>query len=102
MPSFLTACEVPLEGSSSRSAALTRNDRMAEIGISPHTILLVLNHVSARKGTITGAVYVQYSYDREKREALDAWGARLLRIISGRRTAVPHALVDAEHLLPST
>ena len=54
---------------------------MAEMGISPHTISLVLNHVSARKGTITGAVYVQYSYDREKREALDAWGATLLRIV---------------------
>ncbi len=56
---------------------------MAEMGISPHTISLVLNHVSARKGTITGAVYVQYSYDREKRLALDAWGARLERIVAG-------------------
>ena len=61
----------------------TAATRMAELGISPHTISLVLNHVSARKGTITGAVYVQYSYDREKREALDAWGARLERIIAG-------------------
>jgi integrase len=60
----------------------TAATRMAELGISPHTISLVLNHVSARKGTITGAVYVQYSYDREKREALDAWGARLERIIT--------------------
>jgi integrase len=61
----------------------TAATRMAELGISPHTISLVLNHVSARKGTVTGAVYVQYSYDREKREALDAWGARLERIIAG-------------------
>ena len=61
----------------------TAATRMAEMGISPHTISLVLNHVSARKGTITGAVYVQYSYDREKRLALDAWGARLERIVAG-------------------
>ena len=44
---------------------------MAEMGISPHTISLVLNHVSVRRGTITSKVYVQYSYDREKREALN-------------------------------
>jgi phosphoserine phosphatase len=56
---------------------------MAEMGISPHTISLVLNHVSARAGTVTGKVYVQYSYDREKREALGAWGARLERIVAG-------------------
>jgi hypothetical protein len=40
---------------------------MAEMAISLHTISLVLNHISARAGTITGKVYVQYSYDREKR-----------------------------------
>ena len=59
----------------------TAATRMAEMGISPHTISLVLNHVSARSGTITGKVYVQYSYDREKREALGAWGSRLQSIV---------------------
>jgi integrase len=63
----------------------TAASRMAEMGISPHTISLVLNHVSARQGTITGKVYVQYSYDREKRDALNKWGSRLEQII-----AVPH------------
>ena len=55
---------------------------MAEMGINPHTISLVLNHISFRRGTITGKVYNQYSYDREKREALIAWGARLERIVA--------------------
>ena len=54
---------------------------MAELGISPHTISLVLNHISARTGNITSAVYVKYSYDKEKREALEAWGRRLEEII---------------------
>lgn len=54
---------------------------MAQLGVSPHTISLVLNHVSARKGTITAAVYVKYSYDAEKRAALDAWGQRLNDIL---------------------
>ena len=55
---------------------------MAELGINPHTISLVLNHISAQKGTITAAVYVKYSYDKEKREALEAWGRRLEEIIT--------------------
>lgn len=58
----------------------TAATRMAELGVSPHTISLVLNHVSARRGTVTGKVYNQYNYDREKREALLAWGARLEKI----------------------
>ena len=32
---------------------------MTELGISPHTIALVLSHISARKGTVTSQVYVQ-------------------------------------------
>ncbi len=55
---------------------------MAEVGINPHTISLVLNHISAQKGTITSAVYVKYSYDKEKREALEAWNRRLQEIVA--------------------
>jgi integrase len=58
----------------------TAATHMAEMGINPHTISLVLNHISIRRGTITGKVYNQYSYDREKREALNTWGARLERL----------------------
>ncbi len=60
----------------------TAATRMAELGISPHTISMILNHVSARQGTITSKVYVRYTYDREKREALVAWSARLEAMIS--------------------
>lgn len=59
---------------------------MAEAGINPHTISVVLNHVSAQRGTITGKVYNRYSYDREKREALAAWGERLERIIESQES----------------
>lgn len=61
----------------------TAATRMAELGANPHMISLVLNHVSARRGTITSKVYVRYSYDREKRDALEAWAHRLKEIISG-------------------
>jgi integrase len=69
----------------------TAATRMAEMGISPHTISMILNHVSATRGTITAKVYNQYSYDREKREALVAWGVRLEEIIGGddREKVVP-------------
>lgn len=61
----------------------TAATRMAECGVNPHTISLVLNHVSARRGTITGKVYNQYSYDREKREALETWARRIEQITAG-------------------
>lgn len=84
----------------------TAATRMAELGISPHTIGLVLNHVSARSGTITSAVYVQYSYDKEKREALGAWGAALERMILAMQSAnvVPFKASEAPdfNLAPPT
>jgi integrase len=57
---------------------------MASLGINPHTISHVLDHISVTKGTVTGAVYVKYSFDREKREALDTWGAQLETILAGK------------------
>ena len=50
---------------------------MASLGVNPHTISLVLDHISATKGTVTGAVYVKYSFDREKRDALERWATHL-------------------------
>ena len=45
---------------------------MASLGVNPHTISLVLDHISVTKGTVTGAIYVKYSFDPEKLiEALD-------------------------------
>ena len=66
----------------------TAATRMAEVGVSPHTISLVLNHVSARRGTVTGKVYNHYSYDREKRDALEVWCRRLKQIVSGSHPSV--------------
>jgi integrase len=59
----------------------TAATRMAELGINPHTISLILNHVSASKNTVTTKIYVRYSYDKEKRAALDLWGQRLEEIL---------------------
>ncbi len=50
---------------------------MEEIGISPFIVGHVLNHVSVTKASITSRVYARYTYEREKREALDLWADRL-------------------------
>ena len=60
----------------------TAATRMAEMGINPHTISHVLNHISVTKSTVTAKVYVRYSFDREKRDALNAWGEMLRKIVT--------------------
>ena len=52
---------------------------MAGMRIPRLVIGKILNHV-ARGVT---KVYDRYAYDREKREALNAWGMRLAKIVSG-------------------
>ena len=49
---------------------------MARLGVAPHVVEKVLNHIS---GTISGiaAVYNRYGYDAERRDALDQWGTVL-------------------------
>jgi integrase len=47
--------------------------RMAELGVQPHVVESVLNHISGHKAGVAG-VYNRSSYATEKREALDFWG----------------------------
>lgn len=58
----------------------TAASRMAKLEIPPHVIEAVLNHSS---GTVSGvaAVYNRYNYAKEKREALEKWGAEVARIV---------------------
>jgi integrase len=53
---------------------------MAEMGIAPHVVDKLLNHVS---GSIRGvaAVYNKHAYTEERRRALDAWSRRLSAIV---------------------
>lgn len=53
---------------------------MARIGISLPVIEKILNHVSGSFGGIVG-VYQRHSFDSEKRQALDAWGAHIEAIV---------------------
>ena len=60
---------------------------MAEIGIAPHIVEAVLNHISGAKGGIAG-VYNRAQYATEKKAALERWAAHIEALISGRPAKV--------------
>ena len=60
---------------------------MAELGVQPHIIEALLNHVSGHKGGVAG-IYNRATYDKEKREALNLWGEHVLSVIEGRGAKV--------------
>ena len=51
---------------------------MAELGIPEIHISAVMNHVRAG---VTAKHYARYTYEAEKRQALDAWEAMLLQVV---------------------
>ncbi len=57
----------------------TAATEMAKMGIVPHVVEKVLNHIS---GTISGvaAVYNRYGYDAEKRAALTRWASLIKKL----------------------
>jgi integrase len=67
-----------------RRTALTA---MARLGVAPIVLGHVANHRSTTRAGVTLAVYSQYAYDREKREALSLWADRLSAIIDADRAA---------------
>jgi integrase len=61
---------------------------MAEqLGIQPHIIEAVLNHVSGHKAGVAG-IYNRATYDREKRYALDLWSDHVTAAVEGRASNV--------------
>jgi integrase len=58
----------------------TAATRMAELGVLPHVVERVLNHVSGTFGRVAG-VYNRFQYVDEMREALTIWEAHLLELL---------------------
>ena len=56
--------------------------RLADLGVLPHVIEAVLNHVSGHKAGVAG-VYNRSTYAAEKRAALDLWARRVGRPAPG-------------------
>jgi integrase len=57
----------------------TVGTRLSGLGVNRLTIDKVLNH----KDTSVGGIYDRHSYDREKRQALDAWAREVDRLVNG-------------------
>jgi integrase len=60
---------------------------MAEIGIQPHIIEAVLNHISGHRAGVAG-IYNRATYEPEKRTALDRWAEHLLAVVKGQQSNV--------------
>jgi integrase len=54
----------------------TAATRMADLGVSPHIIEAILNHVSGHKSGVAG-IYNRSTYAAEKRAALELWASHL-------------------------
>lgn len=54
---------------------------MADIGVLPHVVEAVLNHVSGSRAGVAG-IYNRASYASEKRAALDAWAAHVIKLVA--------------------
>ena len=53
---------------------------MGELGIPPIVLGHIINHSSVTKAGVTLRVYSHYTYNKEKREALDLWAERLIAL----------------------
>jgi integrase len=59
---------------------------MCEIGIAPHIVEAIVNHVSGHKGGVAG-VYNKAKYSQEKRTSLQRWADHVERVVSGQPAA---------------
>lgn len=57
--------------------------RLADLGVMPHVIEAVLNHISGHKAGIAG-VYNRAAYAAEKRAALTLWGEHVAALSEGK------------------
>ncbi len=60
---------------------------IAGLGVQPHIVEAVLNHVSGHKGGVAG-IYNRATYDKEKREALNLWAEHVMATVEGRAATV--------------
>lgn len=72
----------------------TVGTRLSALGFNRLTIDKVLNH----KDTTVGGIYDRHSYDREKRQALDAWAREVDRLVTGKTGPSNVLPLPAQHI----
>jgi integrase len=60
---------------------------MADIGIQPHIIEVILNHISGHKAGVAG-IYNRSSYQREVKSALAIWADHVASIVGGEERKI--------------
>jgi integrase len=65
----------------------TAATRMADLGVQPHVIEAVLNHVSGHRAGVAG-IYNRAMYAAEKAQALNLWADHIASILAGRKSNV--------------
>ena len=66
---------------------------MAELGILPHVVERVLNHVSGTFGRVAG-IYNRFQYVDEMRDALNTWEVHVLGHLATQTTPEQHPVTD--------
>jgi integrase len=61
--------------------------RMADIGVLPHVIEQILNHISGHKVGVAG-IYNRSVYEREARAALAKWEDYIRSLVTGSRRKI--------------
>jgi integrase len=62
----------------------TAASNMAQLGIQPHVIERVLNHISGSQSGVAG-IYNRYGYLDEKRDALETWARHIEELVRKRK-----------------
>ena len=79
--------EEPIEAWRLHDLRRTAATRMSDLGVQPHIVEAVLNHVSGSKAGIAG-IYNRSSYAPEKRAALAMWGEHVIALAAGAAARV--------------
>jgi len=65
----------------------TCTTHMAKLGVQPHVIDAVTNHAGSHKAGVAG-VYNKWTYEPEKRAALERWAEHVMALVEGRASHV--------------
>jgi integrase len=69
----------------------TAATRMADLGVMPHIIEAVLNHISGSKAGVAGT-YNRSLYEPEKRAALELWANHVVNLVAAKNKPEPEGI----------